>query len=252
MGRARAVEGQLARSFDHAAERYERGRPEWPEAAVEALGLAPDAEVLDLAAGTGKLTRLLVGRARRVVAVEPLDGMRTVLERVVPDAEALPGTAESIPLPDDSVDAVVCGEAFHWFDGPRAVAEIARVLRPGGLLAALFNVVAGPTEPRVHGVSRLLRDRGHPHRQYERIESGSWLEPFADAPFRGPSERRFPNAQTATRDEMVDHLASVSWVAGLDEPERDALLRDLRALLPDTTYRRPWETRLVMFEYASI
>src|SRR3954463_6409624 len=109
-----------ARSFDALAAEYERGRPGWPAAALDAmadrLGLHASSTVLDLAAGTGKLTRLLVPRFATVIAVEPLDGMRAVLERVVPGVRALAGTAESIPLEDASVDAVVVAEAFHWFD----------------------------------------------------------------------------------------------------------------------------------------
>jgi SAM-dependent methyltransferase len=132
-----------AESFGPAAEAYERGRPGWPPEAIDVaarrLGLSSASEVLDLAAGTGKLTRELVGRFASVVAVEPLDGMRAVLERVVPGARVLAGTAEAIPLPDGSVDAVFAGEAFHWFDPARAVPEIRRVLRPGGGIAVLYN-----------------------------------------------------------------------------------------------------------------
>src|SRR5688500_15301327 len=120
---------QLARSFGRAAEAYERGRPGYAEAALDAIGLAPETVVLDLAAGTGKLTRQLVGRFARVIAVEPLDGMRAVLERVVPQAEAVSGSADAIPVEADSIDAVFVGEAFHWFATDAAVREIARVLR---------------------------------------------------------------------------------------------------------------------------
>src|SRR5918997_6270384 len=132
-----------ASSFDGAAERYERGRPGWPEAAIDAvrdrLRLTRDSSVLDLAAGTGKLTRQLVPHFAEVIAVEPLDGMRAVLERAAPGARALAGTAEAIPLGDESVDAVFVAEAIHWFDPPRAVDEIARVLRPGAGVAVLYN-----------------------------------------------------------------------------------------------------------------
>ena len=138
---------ELARSFDRAAEEYERGRPGYADAALDALGLPADSVVLDLAAGTGKLTRQLVPRFARVIAVEPLDGMRAQLERVVPGAEALVGTAESIPLDDDSVDAVFVAEAFHWFGTSAALDEIARVLRPGGTLAVLFNERDGELDP---------------------------------------------------------------------------------------------------------
>ena len=101
--------------------------------------------MLDLGAGTGKLTRVLAARYAHVIAVEPLDGMRGILERVVPDVEALPGSAERIPLDDASVDAVFAAQAFHWFDHDRAIPEIARVLRPGGVLALVWN---GPDESR--------------------------------------------------------------------------------------------------------
>ena len=106
--------------------------------------------MLDLAAGTGKLTRVLAEHADDVVAVEPLDGMRRVLERRLPHVRVLAGTAEAIPLADGAVDAVFVAEAFHWFDLPRAVAEIARVLRPGGGLAVLWN------RPRL-GRARVVR-----------------------------------------------------------------------------------------------
>ena len=132
-----------AAGFSAAAEVYERARPGYPDEAVawvaELLGIAPGRDVLDLAAGTGKLTRQLVPFGARIVAVEPIDAMRAELERAVPGVEALAGSAEAIPLPDTSVDAVTCAQAFHWFRPEAAVAEIRRVLRPGGGLALLWN-----------------------------------------------------------------------------------------------------------------
>src|SRR3954452_3714546 len=132
-----------ARSFDSVAEAYERARPGWPAAAMDALvdrlGLDERSAVLDLAAGTGKLTRALVPRFASVIAVEPLDGMRAVLEQVVPGARALAGSAEAIPVDDASVDAIAVAEAFHWFEPEAAVAEMARALRPGGGVAVLYN-----------------------------------------------------------------------------------------------------------------
>ena len=110
---------------------YERGRPGWPPDVVDVPRLLSSAKVLDLGAGTGKLTRLLVPAFRRVVAVEPQDAMRRVLEAVCPEAEAHAGNAAEIPLGDASVDAVFVAQAFHWFDNESALAEIARVLRPG-------------------------------------------------------------------------------------------------------------------------
>ena len=133
-----------ADAFGRTARDYELGRPEWPEELLDRviadLGLAPEAAVLDLGAGTGKLTRALVPRFARVVAVEPDDAMRAVLEEVVPGAESRAGNAEVIPLGDDEVDAAFSGEAFHWFASRTTVEELARVLRPGGGHAILWNI----------------------------------------------------------------------------------------------------------------
>ena len=136
-----------ARSFDLAAEEYEATRPSYPGEVLDLLPVPSEATVLDLGAGTGKLTRVLAARYAHVIAVEPLDGMRGILERVVPEVEALPGSAERIPLDDASVDAVFAAQAFHWFDHDRAIPEIARVLRPGGVLALVWN---GPDESRAN------------------------------------------------------------------------------------------------------
>lgn len=134
---------RYARSFDGVAEQYERARPEYADEGVdwlvEELGLRAGDPVLDLAAGTGKLTRQLVRRDLSVVAVEPGDEMRAVLKRVLPGVAALAGTAEAIPLPQWSFEAVTVGQAFHWFDPEAALAEMARVLRPGSGIALLWN-----------------------------------------------------------------------------------------------------------------
>jgi ubiquinone/menaquinone biosynthesis C-methylase UbiE len=123
-------------AFGRSAREYELGRPEWPEEVLDRvvsdLALGPDATVLDLGAGTGKLTRALVPRFARVVAVEPDDAMRAVLEEVVPGADALAGRGDAIPLGDGEVDAVFSAEAFHWFASAESVREIVRVLRPRG------------------------------------------------------------------------------------------------------------------------
>src|SRR6266516_2317387 len=149
-----------AGSLDRWPEDYERGRPGWPPEVVDIPGLPSAATVLELGAGTGKLTRLLVSRFGRVVAVEPAEAMRRRLVAFSPEAEVLAGSAEAIPLADASVDAVFAAEAFHRFDGERAVAEIARVLRPQRALVLMWNLPAGPTEPSIEAVEQLLSERG--------------------------------------------------------------------------------------------
>src|SRR4051812_8526704 len=135
---------RLVAGFTDAADAYERGRPGYPPAVVAALadaaGLAPGARVLDLGAGTGKLSRALAAAGLAAAAVAPLPAMRALASRELAADRVLDGTAEAIPLPDASVDAVVAADAFHWFDTPRALPEIRRVLRDDGALALLANV----------------------------------------------------------------------------------------------------------------
>nr|WP_274638216.1 class I SAM-dependent methyltransferase [Microbacterium bovistercoris] len=149
----------LAASFQSTGEDYDRYRPGFPEAAVDVLLAEPVAAVLDLGAGTGKLTAALLPRASRVIAVDPSEQMLAVLRRKLPQVEALLGTAEAIPLPDQSVDAVVVAQAFHWFDRDAACAEIARVLVPTGTLGLVWNG-PDPTCPWDQACGRIA----HPER----------------------------------------------------------------------------------------
>jgi SAM-dependent methyltransferase len=235
---------ELARSFGHAAEAYERGRPGYAEAALDALELPPDALVLDLAAGTGKLTRQLVSRFARVLAVEPLDEMRAVLARVVPEAEALPGSADAIPLPDGSVDAVFVGEAFHWFASDDVLREIARVLRPRGILAILFNQVDGDFEPKLPDAFwDAYHDLAIQKPPEHTVSTGLWRAPFP-GPFDPLTEARYPNPVELNRDGILAQVASWSMVAALPEQERTQLLARLGELVPDDVYRHPLRTEL--------
>jgi len=234
-------------------EDYQGGRPGWPPQVVDIPALPSTATVLDLAAGTGKLTRLLIPAFGRVVAVEPQDAMRRVLDALCPDAEVLAGTAEQIPLADASVDAVFVAQAFHWFDNERALAEIARVLRPRGALVVMWNLPASPWEPSIAIVEQLLLQRAPDKAKlgYDpldlnspRYASGVWRLAFAASPFGELQEARLPNPQTLDRDGLVAFLASMGWIADLPDVDRLPLLEEVKSLLDAAEYRRSWETHV--------
>jgi SAM-dependent methyltransferase len=216
------------RAFGAQAEAYERGRPGWPADTVAALlERWGGGRVVDLAAGTGKLTRILVEHAE-VIAIEPVDGMRAVLEREVPAARTLTGTAEAIPLDDESVDAVFVAEAFHWFDLERAPAEIARVLRPGGHLAVLFNRLEGDEADWMKELFEVVTRYGLPQ---ERLPSKvAWREALA-AQFGALAVEEGRHEQTVDREQLVAQLASFSWIGGLPPDRLAAALDAARAVL---------------------
>jgi SAM-dependent methyltransferase len=228
-----------ARSFGPAAGRYERGRPPYPEAAV--AWLLPDGarRILDLGAGTGKLTRRLAARGLDVTAVDPSDGMLDELRRVLPGVPAEIGTAEEIPLPDRSVDAVVVAQAWHWVDVDRAVPEIARVLSPGGRLGLIWNL----RDEREDWVRRL----GQIINAEEMVRHTTIGPPF------GPAEaREFPWAHRIGPDQLLDLVASRSYVILLPPDERAAVLGQVRqlmathpALVGRTEFDLPYVTQCV-------
>jgi SAM-dependent methyltransferase len=230
--------------FDPVAEDYELGRAGWPPAVIEGV---EGEVVLDLAAGTGKLTRLLVERFAQVIAVEPLAGMRAVLERLVPEAESLEATAEAIPLPDASVDAAFVAEAFHWFDADAAARELARVLRPGGTLRLAFNVWKGPFRPSIGPEARRLLEeldaRAGPGGG-GKVLAGEWKRGFDGLPFSPLEERHVDHEDVADRERVVAHLVSTSAAAALAEPERQELAEGLRAAIRDGEYRVEIDTHI--------
>jgi SAM-dependent methyltransferase len=230
-----------ARGFERAGDDYERGRPSYPAEAIEflvrELEVARGTRVLDLAAGTGKLTRQLVPTGASLVAVEPVAGMRRKLVETLPAVEALEGTAEAIPLADASVDAVFCGQAFHWFDGDRALAEIHRVLRPGGGLALIWNV-RDETVEWERRLSELVR-RHQSHALRKRW--GRSREAFERTDFFTPLERRdFVHEQEGDVETMLARVASISFVSALPDDERARFLDEVRSLVD------PHGSRLVM------
>lgn len=224
-------------AFDPVAGDYERGRAGWPPEVLDGI----DREtVLDLGAGTGKLTELLVQRYPQVIAVEPLANMRSILERKLPRVEVLPGSAERIPLDDGSVDAVFVAEAFHWFDSTAAAREIARVLRPNGTLVIAFNEWLSQYEPAIgdaaHGAIES-RAAALPPAGAPKIATGAWKRGFAEAPFAPLAERVHEHVFETDREGVAAYYVSISSLAQLEPGEREALRAELIALLPDTTYR---------------
>ena len=234
-----------ARGFDAAADAYERGRPDYPAEAVafivSRLDLGPDRVLLDLGAGTGKMTRQLVPSGVRILALEPVAAMRAKLAAAVPDAERLDGTAESIPLPGQSVDAIVVAQAFHWFETIRALSEIHRVLGPGGRVALAWNL-RDESVPWVRRLGECIEGAtggeapNSQHGWRERLDRCALFEPLETATFR--------HVQRLSVDGVLDRVVSVSTVAAATPAIRDGLVTEIRSLLatdPDTAGRTEFD-----------
>jgi SAM-dependent methyltransferase len=223
----------LAAKFAEVADSYERGRPEYAPAVVGAIAaelrIPPGAPVLDLAAGTGKLTRALIDAGLDVTAVEPHASLREVLAASVGVECVRDGLAEAIPLPDASVAAVTVADAFHWFDHAAALAEIRRVLRPGGGLAVLATGPDWSGASWAHEVGTLMSELrpehpffdGPPWQDAARA-AGGWSE---------PREIRVTTKQPARPDRFVDLLASMSWVAAMPAQQRTDTLGRIDAII---------------------
>ena len=247
-----AIREIAARGFTAGVDSYERSRPDYPAAAVEALvtrmDLRPGRTVLDLGAGTGKLTRLLVPSGAAVIAVEPLDAMRDRLESVAPSVTSLAGTAEAIPSPGRIGRRGTCAQAFHWFDAPRAFAELHRVLRGDGLLALIWNV-RDESVGWVRAMGDIAEELvgGEPRHQLE-----PWLpEARRTALFEYLELTETPHAQELTPDGVIDRLRSISVVAAAAPELRadvEARVAELLRTDPVTAgldvIRLPYSTRI--------
>jgi SAM-dependent methyltransferase len=216
------------------ADVYERARPDYPAEAVRwiatELDLRPGRTVLDLGAGTGKLTRALMPTGARVIAVEPGDAMRAELERAVPSALALRGSAEAIPLGDNAVDAITVGQAFHWFRHDEAIPELHRVLRPGGGVALVWNS-RDPDNPLQKEIGELIA----PFVPSGRPDPEEWPRPLGESELFGAlEERRFSFVEELDPNTLAERIASVSFVAAAPEEARrelDAAIRRVAARL---------------------
>jgi SAM-dependent methyltransferase len=240
---------ELARSFGDVAEAYDFGRPRYPAQVVDAIAEAAGGpRLLDVGAGTGRLSGPLLELGRDVVAVEPLDSMRAILARKIGADRALAGHAEALPLQDASVDGAVCSDAWHWFDGARAAGELDRVVRPGG--GVVVCVLRFPPEfrpPWVQESEDLLRPRWeavrHPYRDGTKRPDG--LD--CHAGFEPLEVREVPFVDHSDRERIVAHWNSMSAVASLEPAERTRVLEGIDAILRRhgvETVDRPYRAEL--------
>jgi SAM-dependent methyltransferase len=216
---------ERARSFETVAAEYERHRPEYPEEALrwvsERLGLGAGSRVLDVGAGTGKLTRGLVALGLDVVAVEPGAPMLEQLRTAVPEAEPLEGSAESIPLPDASVDAAFAGQAYHWFDRERALPELHRAIRPGGGLVLLWNWW-DERDPLQRELGSIVGYAGHQPYLDEELPGLPWFSELA--------RTVVDSVEESSPDAVVSHLATTSMFLTMEANERERRLAEVHVL----------------------
>lgn len=245
----------VSRGFQAGAAIYERGRPDYP-GEIDAwlrnvLHVGPGKRVLDLGAGTGKFTRHLLATGANVIAVEPVAAMRERLLATHPFLTVLRGQAEAIAVPDHTLDAVVCAQAFHWFGTAQTLTEITRVLRTGGSLGLVWNV-RDNTVPWVAKVQRIMLPY---EKDAPRFDSDLWRKPF---PFPGLTqlvEHRFPHKHTGPAERViVDRVLSTSFIACLPEAERErvaAQVRDVIAREPQLVGREEVSFPYVTYAYAA-
>lgn len=210
---------------------------------VRHLGLGPGRTVVDLGAGTGKMTRMLAPSAARVVAVEPVAAMRAELQRAVPGVEVHDATAQHLPFARESIDGIVCAQSFHWFATPEVLRELARVLRAGGGLALVWNE-RDPSAPLNRSFDELLSPYKPERPEHE---TGRWRSEFVpDGPFGPIKTVTFHHEQPMTPDLLVARASSTSFVGVLAEAERAGLLARVRALGEDIgkSFPMPYRTQV--------
>ena len=235
--------------FGRGAPAYERGRPGYPAEAVdwmtERLGIGASSTVVDLGAGTGKFTRALVASGARLYAVEPSPEMREQLRGAVPAATVLNATAEAIPLPDGSVDAVTAAQAFHWFATERVLGELQRLLRDGGGLGLIWN-----RRDMSDAIQQALESIVARHRAgTPGHESDRWMDTMnATRRFSPMGERQFSYEQSLDRAGLRDRVLSISFIAMLDDAGRRAVAEEVDAVAAgETGFRLPYRTEVYLF-----
>jgi ubiquinone/menaquinone biosynthesis C-methylase UbiE len=235
MSRKLRIHEIAARGFDLAADAYETGRPDYPDEValhfVKVFRLSHNSKVLDLGAGTGKFTRVLQRILKSsVLALEPVPAMRRMLAQMVPGADVVAGMAERIPFRNSSFDAVVIAQAFHWFSSSESLKEIHRVLRTGGGLGLVWNV----RDSSLSWVKELNKviDRYVRRKKIPRYKGGSWRDQFSNSNlFSRLLEKKFDFVQKGTQETMLDRFLSISYIASLEEKQREAFASEIRKIL---------------------
>jgi SAM-dependent methyltransferase len=221
--------------YSRAAEIYSRGRPDFPPQALAwlrtDLGMRAGMTAVEIGAGTGKFTRQLAATGALVVALDPVSEMLSRLAVDLPDVVALRGQADSLPLASGVCDAVLCAQSFHWFATRAALAQMRRVLRPGGVLGLIWNV----RDPTVDWVTRLTQIMAPFEGDAPRYDHGEWRSVFPARGFGTLHESSFAHAHAGAPEQVIaDRVASVSFIAALDAPARVRVLDQVRALIAAT------------------
>ena len=226
------VRTSAQQGFSSQAVTYAQGRPNYPRQLTgwlsDTLQINAHSTVIDLGAGTGKFTRLLNTLAPTLIAVEPVDAMAAQLHKLLPDVRLVNGTAESIPLPSATADAVVCAQAFHWFSTEAALAEIHRVLKPDGRLGLVWNV----RDESVDWVAAITAIITPYEGDTPRFHTGRWREAFTGEYFSDPQVTCFPYNHVGSPQEVImDRFLSVSFIAALPAAEKALVTEQLRTLI---------------------
>lgn len=226
------IHEKAAVGFDRAGDSYERGRPEYPSDAIDFLvrhlQINHSSIVLDLGAGTGKFTKLLKPSGATLFAVEPVEGMRRKFQSLLPEVQILNGSAEKIPMPDNSVDVVIVAQAFHWFNGPTALQEIYRVLKSKGKIGLIWNA----RDESVDWVAALTKIIDPYEGGAPRYKTMNWKKAFDETTsFSKLQLQQFSYVQVGTIETIVDRIGSISFISALPEAQRIDVLNQVRQLV---------------------